>query len=170
MCTLTIHFIITLGYSEIEILQFEHCYLFIFMCVYLIVTIYLCVYLIVKIYMHISYQKYNVVNQKICWQFKSKIFCRDCNYNLNITTPLGVFCFSQISQICLFGVMRAIVRRGANYIITLIALNVNLLIKNQLSLHNIVKTQSAQNFMHTVGSIIIGEEPLLVNMLVVCGQ
>ena len=44
----------------------------------------------------------------------------------------------------------AIVRQGANYIITLIVLNVSLLIKNHLSLHNIVKTPSAQNFMHTV--------------------
>ena len=55
-------------------------------------------------------------------------------------------------------------------IITLIVLNVSLLIKNQLSLHNIVKTPSAQDFMHTVGGIIIGEEPLLVNMLVVVIQ
>ena len=66
--------------------------------------------------------------------------------------------------------MWAIVRQGANYIITLIVLNVSLLIKNQLSLHNIVKTPSAQNFMHTVRGIIIGKEPLLVNMLEVCGQ
>ena len=129
----------------------------------------MCVYLIVKIYMHkdiITYKK-SFILLSFSDEFVLNVILISCRSTTRSTDVVLPVCRANVLNSCMHS---CALSRGANYIITLIVLNVSLLIKNHLSLHNIVKTPSAQNFMHTVRGIIIGKEPLLVNMLEVCGQ
>jgi len=74
----------------------------------------------------LAYQKCNVINYQICWQFISKIFCRYCNYSLNRNKAFSSFLFFTdfLGFVCL-ELCEPLSDGGANYIITLIVLNVS---------------------------------------------